>query len=145
MNDVAAKPRTKKPNPSHFKPGEGGRPFGATSKYTRVIKEAVLIAAECEGMNGHGKEKLVGYLRKVAREDMRAFCMLLGKGMTLQVEQRTVDDGPKDTVYKSVDEVKREMASKGISFDIMVKLMRNSDDAGMMDGPLIDAEGNDVA
>jgi hypothetical protein len=48
-------------------------------------------------------------------------------------------------VYKTVDEVKREMASKGISFEVMLRLVRDNADGGMMDGPLIDNEGNDVS
>jgi hypothetical protein len=55
--------------------------------------------------------------------------------MSLQVETRT-DDAPKDVIYGTVEEVKREMASKGISFDVMIKMMRSAE----MDGDLIDNE-----
>jgi hypothetical protein len=38
---------------------------------------AILLAAELEGSDGAGKDELVGFLRKVAKEDLRAFGMLL--------------------------------------------------------------------
>jgi hypothetical protein len=114
-----------------------GRKVGATSRYTRIIKEAVLIAAELEGENQHGKGKLVGYMRRVAREDMRAFCMLLSRAMSLQGENRT-DDAPKEVVYKSLDEVKREMASRGISMDLMFKMSKamEADEDELDDGAI---------
>jgi hypothetical protein len=68
-----------------FKKGEGGRPRGAANKTTVVIKDAVLKAAALSGKDGKGKEGLVGYLKRVADEDVKAFCGLLGKAMPLQV------------------------------------------------------------
>jgi hypothetical protein len=44
-----------------------------------------LKAAELEGENGKGKGKLTGYLRRVAREDFKAFSSLLGKVLPLQI------------------------------------------------------------
>lgn len=136
--DTAVEPKKKKDPRGRFgKPGvpNPGRPEGATNKYTRVIKEALLIAAEEHGRNGHGKGKLVGFMHKVLDEDLRTFCMMMARAMSLQVETRT-DDAPKDVIYGTVEEVKREMASKGISFDVMIKMMRNAE----MDGDLIDNE-----
>lgn len=96
---------------------------GFTNKNTRILKDAIMLAAELEGQDGQGKGKLVGFMRKVAQEDLRAFVMLLSRVIPLQVENKTMDDGPKRTTYKSVDEVKRELASRGISMDIMFKIM----------------------
>ena len=101
-----------------------GRPRGGISKHTRLLKEAVMLAAELEGQDGQGKGKLTGFMRKVAQEDLRAFCMLLGRIIPLQVEQKTIDDRPKRTTYKSVEEVKRELASRGIDMEIMFKIMQ---------------------
>ena len=121
-----------------------GRPVGATAKYTRVIKEALLIAAEEHGRNGNGKDKLIGFMRMVLDEDLKTFCMMMARAMTLQVETRT-DDGPKEVIYATVDEVKREMASKGISFDVMIRMMRDEVPGELeWNGELIDNEGNEV-
>ena len=107
------------------KPGveNPGRPRNSTNKNTRLLKEAIMIAAEIEGQDGQGKGKLIGFLRRVAQEDIRSFVSLLRSIIPLQViEERSNDKAPQTTVYKSLDEVKRELASRGISMDIMMKL-----------------------
>jgi uncharacterized protein (UPF0335 family) len=63
-------------------------------------------------------------MRKVAQEDLRAFCMLLGRVIPLQVETKTVDDKPKSTTYQSVDDVKRELASRGIDMEVMFRIIQ---------------------
>jgi hypothetical protein len=108
------------------KPGveNPGRPRGGINRHTRILKDAVMLAAELEGQDGQGKGKLVGFMRKVAQEDLRAFVMLLARVIPLQVETKSMDDEPKKrTTYKSVEEVKRELASRGVSMDIMFKIM----------------------
>jgi hypothetical protein len=116
---------------------------GSINKHTRILKDAVMLAAELEGQDGQGKGKLVGFMRKVAQEDLRAFCMLLSRVIPLQVETKNMDDEPKKrTTYKSVDEVKRELASRGVSMDIMFKIMtaepdplnENVDEGEVIDG-----------
>ena len=62
-----------------------GRPKGLQNKITRELKEAILQAAEQTGKDGQGAEGLVGYLRRVAEEDVKAFSGLLGKVLPLQV------------------------------------------------------------
>ena len=101
-----------------------GRRVGAINKHTRLLKEAIMLAAEIEGQDGEGKGKLVGFMRKVAQEDLRAFCMLLGRVIPLQVETKTVDDKPKSTTYQSVDDVKRELASRGIDMEVMFRIIQ---------------------
>ena len=63
------------------KPGErrGGRAKGSQNKTTRELKEAILQAAEQVGEEGGGEGGLVGYLRRVAKEDVKAFSGLLGQ------------------------------------------------------------------
>ena len=83
-----------KPGPYRFKPGrqkESGRRIGSTNKVPRLLKEAIILAAELEGSNGQGSGKLVGFLRKVAREDPRGFVKLLGRVLPLQVENPTTE------------------------------------------------------
>ena len=115
--------------PNRFKKGDPdnvGRRVGATNKNTRILKDAIMLAAELEGSDGEGTGKLVGYLRKVARDDMRAFVSLLGRVIPLQVEPRTQEDDKKNdkVVYKSVEEVSRELESRGINIDVMIRMSK---------------------
>ena len=69
------------------KPGErrGGRQKGTPNKTTATLKEAILRAAEAVGEDTRGRGGLEGYLRRVAKEDVKAFSALLGKVLPLQV------------------------------------------------------------
>lgn len=75
-----------------------GRPKGAQNKTTAVLKEAILQAAEEVGevivdvdkKTGtrtfkNGKGGLLGYLRHVARNDLKSFSGLLGKVLPMQI------------------------------------------------------------
>lgn len=57
-----------------------GRPKGSPNKTTRLLKDAILMAAELEG----GTEGLVGYLRTMARKHPTTFGPLLGRLIPLQ-------------------------------------------------------------
>jgi len=89
----------------------------------RLLKEAIILAAELEGQNQHGKDKLVGFLRMVARQDLRSFVMLLGRVIPLQVE--STGDIQAEVTYRSVDEVRRELAHRGISMDVVQRIMHH--------------------
>src|SRR3954463_16441542 len=78
MDQTPATTTLPKPGPHRWKPGkpkEGGRKVGSTNRMPRLLKEAIILAAELEGQNQHGKDKLVGFLRMVARQDLRSFVM----------------------------------------------------------------------
>lgn len=62
-----------------------GKPKGAVNKTTATLKEAILLAGEQSGNDGNGKGGLVGYLRRVADTDVKAFSGLLGKVLPMQV------------------------------------------------------------
>jgi len=79
-------------------PKSPGRPKGSPNKTTTALKEAILRAAEEVGADGQGKEGVVGYLKHVAREDVKAFAGLLGKVLPLQVTGE--NDGPLQVVIK---------------------------------------------
>ncbi len=64
--------------------GKGRKP-GTQNKTTRLLREAILEAAEAVGRDGKGKEGLVGYLKRVADKDTKSFAMLLGKVLPMQV------------------------------------------------------------
>lgn len=73
-------------NSGRFGKGNPGKPKGAVSKTTKALKEAILEAAELSGRDMKGKDGLVGYLRRVADEDVKAFSGLLGKVLPMTVE-----------------------------------------------------------
>lgn len=62
-----------------------GRKQGVPNKTTTALKEAILHAAEATGEDGEGKGGLTGYLKHVARSDVKAFSSLLGKVLPMQV------------------------------------------------------------
>lgn len=63
-----------------------GRPKGSPNKTTRVLKEAMLLAAERAGSDGKGKDGLVGYLTRLAIRHPTTFGPMLARTMTLQVK-----------------------------------------------------------
>lgn len=63
----------------------GGRVKGQPNKTTRLLKEAVILAAEQVGADGKGKDGLVGYLRHLAAAEPKAFVQLLARILPLQV------------------------------------------------------------
>lgn len=82
---MALTPQTER-KPARKPPNAGkGKPKGAVNKTTKVLREAILLAAELTGRDGKGKDGLVGYLRRVAQEDVKAFSSLLGKVLPLQI------------------------------------------------------------
>jgi len=68
----------------------GGRPAGTPNKTTRLLKDAIMRAAELTGEDMNGKEGLIGYCKFLAVNEPKAFATLLGKVMPLQV---TGEDG----------------------------------------------------
>lgn len=61
-----------------------GRPKGAMNKNSKLLKDAILEAAERAG-NKFGKEGLVSYLEHQAEENPSAYMSLMGKVLPLQV------------------------------------------------------------
>ena len=131
------------PRPHRFKPRrqkEGGRRIGSTNKVPCLLKEAIVLAAELEGSNGQGSGSFVGFLRKVAREDPKGFMKLLGRALPLQVEDPT-PEVREEVPYKSVDEARRELVRRGLSIDVLARMMQQPaevDDDGV---EMVDAKG----
>lgn len=65
-----------------------GRKKGVPNKTTTQLKEAILGAAAEHGEDDSGTDGLKGYLRKVAREDVKAFAGLLGKVLPLDINAK---------------------------------------------------------
>ena len=66
-------------------PKWGGRKKGTVNKSTVLLKEAVLMAAQGVGMDGKGKDGLVGYLKFIATKHPSSFTSLLNKVLPLQL------------------------------------------------------------
>jgi len=142
MDQTPATTPLPKPGPHRWQPGrpkDGGRKMGSVNKTPRLLKEAIMLAAELEGSNENGKDKLVGFLRKVAREHLRSFVMLLGRVLPLQVE--TKSDMRVEVTYRSIEEVRRELQARGISMEAVASLVYQPPDVIDHEGvEMVDAE-----
>lgn len=58
-----------------------GKPKGAVTKSTALLKDAILRAADEAG----GEEGLIGYLKTQAKDNPAPFMALLGKVLPMQV------------------------------------------------------------
>ena len=132
-----------KPGPYRFKPRrqkEGGRRLGSTNEVPRLLKDAIILAAELEGSNGQGSDKLLGFFRKVAREDPRGFVKLLAR-VPLPEENPTTEVR-KEVRYKTVEEARHELVRRGITVDLVARILQDPaeviDDEGV---EMVDAKG----
>jgi hypothetical protein len=90
-----------------------GRKKGGQMRTTTVLKDAILYAAQKVGEDGRGLNGLVGYLTNIARTDPRTFAALLARVIPLHV----TNTNTAEVTYRSVDEVKAELAARGIVID----------------------------
>ena len=63
----------------------GPLPSDLPNEAALQLKEAILLAAEQSGEDCQGKGGLVGYLRRIANEDIKTFSGFLAKVLPLQV------------------------------------------------------------
>lgn len=112
-----------KPN----KPGErkGGRAPGQPNKTTRILKDAILLAA-CEvgdvSMYVDTKKvttpeqrgQLVGFLKWVAVNEPKAFCAMLGRLIPLQLTGSLDLNETGPTKYATREELIEEMKRRGL-------------------------------
>ena len=83
-----------------------------------------MLAAEIEGQDGQGKGKLVGlHAQGGTRGSPRILSCCLSRVIPLQVDHTEMEPEKRRTTYKTVEEVKRELASRGISMEFMFKIM----------------------
>jgi len=85
-------------------------------RQTRVLREAILEAATAYGSDGQGKDGLVGYLFKIADEDLKAFTTLLGKLLPLQISADPASARP----YRSSEEIMAELQQRGVKVVVSV-------------------------
>lgn len=120
-----------------FVPGVGGPSrAGKPNKMTKLIKDAIILAAELEGdvslQTGEVKKMyaeddaetakrggIVGYLRWMARKHPQSFSALLSRVMPMQIRV----DAFTRTVYESVEDVRDELAQQGLSLDALAPVI----------------------
>ena len=90
-----------------------GRPKGRPNKTTRVLREAILLAAEQAGEDGEGHDGLVGYLRRVANKDVKAFSSLLARVLPLQITGM-VEHEIRDITYQTHAELLKAAQERGL-------------------------------
>ena len=84
---LSVKPKpTKDELLARFKGKNGASRKGKPNKVTRVLKEAMILAAERVGENGRGRGGLVGYLEAQAREYPRTYLQVLAKLLPLDMQ-----------------------------------------------------------
>lgn len=62
-----------------------GRGKGTPNKTSRVLRDAIILAAEASGENKKGRGELVGYLKRLADHYPDLFVGLLGRVLPMQV------------------------------------------------------------
>ena len=66
---------------------------GKPNATTQYLKDCILLAAEAEGMDGKGKEGLIGYLRMLARTQPKSYSTLLARVMPTQINHAIQEVG----------------------------------------------------
>jgi hypothetical protein len=92
----------------------GGRTKGTPNKTTKLLKEAILMAAELEGSDGKGKDQLVGYLRRLAKNYPKTFSVLLGRVLPLQITGKVEGELTIARKARTVEEVRAELQERGL-------------------------------
>jgi hypothetical protein len=72
----------------------GGRKRGTPNVVTRELKVAIIRAAHRLGSDLRGKDGVVGYLARIAKNDIKTFVMLLRAVLRLQLKSRTNENWP---------------------------------------------------
>lgn len=67
-----------------YDPNKGRKP-GSQNKLTVNLRKAILLAADQVGENNRGKDGLLGFLRRLAKNDTKTFAQLLAKLIPTQV------------------------------------------------------------
>ena len=128
-----------------------GRPKGAKNVMTRVLKDAILLAA---AESKHAKDNgggLVGYLTYVADTRPEIFVRLLAKLIPLQEQERAqTAKGPgkpiKPAAYRTAAEVRAVLIAQGIPVH---QVDEGTQSSNVIDGPFkrqhVDDTNDDVA
>lgn len=101
--------------PKRFEKGRektGGREKGVKNKTTVLLKEAIMMAAECEGLDRHGKDGVVGFLRMLSRREPAVFGRLMEKLLPYQLTGK--DGSPMQVVHSTKEQLIDRMKERGL-------------------------------
>jgi hypothetical protein len=90
----------------------GGREKGKKNKVTMLLKEAIMLAAEREGSDRHGREGLVGFLRQLSRREPAVFGRLMEKLLPYQLTGK--DGSPMQMVHSTKEQLIERMKERGM-------------------------------
>jgi hypothetical protein len=113
-----------------------GRPKGSKNVMTRLLKDAILLAAE---QSKHSKDgSLAGYLTYLADNNKELFVRLLAK-LPLQEKERAQAAGKQDkprkrVVYKSVAEARAALIARGLPVH-QVDMLMDTQSPNVIHGP----------
>jgi hypothetical protein len=119
------------------KPKTGGRALGVPNKSTKVLSEALLIAAEDSG-NKRGKHGVVSYLTWVA-DKPAIFMPALTRAIPRQFETKQVSHTK--ITYRSVAEIRRELIKRGVPVDTIYPALADATDDDKTDDKTDDDPG----
>lgn len=104
-----------KPKVHRFKKGDpkiAGRAKGTQNKVTVQMKEAIIMAAELEGSDRHGKGGLIGFMRKLSRRNVVVYGRLLEKLLPYQLTGK--DGSPMQVVHSTREQLLERMKERGL-------------------------------
>ena len=90
----------------------GGRKKGTPNRLTAELKEMILLAFTELGADGHGKEGLKGFIKRIGREDIKASAMLLRAVLPMQIKASI--NSSVNIKYKTVEEATEEARKLGL-------------------------------
>jgi hypothetical protein len=101
-----------KPKPFTKGVKTGGRKKGSTNKTSRLLKEALIMAAENVGLDGQGKNGLVGFLTRVALKDPQTFMRSMEKLLPMQITGK--DGSPMQVQHSTKDQIVERFKERGL-------------------------------
>lgn len=106
----------KENRPGTFKPGNQvaknkGRPLGVPNKLSAILKDAILLAAGEVGSDGRGAGGIIGYLKRVARQEPKSFVTLLGRVLPYTVTMKLPEG---EVPVRTREEVLAELQRRGL-------------------------------
>ena len=112
-------------NNGRFRPGQkrppnAGRKPGVQNRTTRLLREAVLLAAEAQGADGRGRDKLVGFLQTFARKFPVEFVQhLLAKLIPMQA---VIEASMKPQETMTLPELEAKLRARGLPLAFVAPL-----------------------